>query len=72
MCQSHALWAKVAQWACRRTDDRPWEPGSTFYQLLEELETWYGGLAARHRWSKQNLRGMVAEGKDIVRHLAYQ
>lgn len=65
MVQSHALWAKVAQWACQGTRDKPWLPSSDFARLQEELEVWYNGLPPRQRWSKQNLRGMLAEGKDI-------
>lgn len=66
MVQSHALWAKVAQWACQGTRDKPWLPSSDFVRLQEELEVWYNGLPPRQKWSKQNLRGMLAEGKDIV------
>lgn len=66
MVQSHAFWAKIAQWACYGIQDRPWLPQSEFYRLHGELEDWYNGLPPRQRWSKQNLRGMIAEGKDIV------
>lgn len=66
MVQSHAFWAKVAQWACYGIQDRPWLPESDFHRLHRELEEWYNGLPTRQKWSKQNLRGMLAEGKDIV------
>lgn len=68
MVQSHAFWAKIAQWACYGVQDKPWLPQSDFHRLHGELEEWYNGLPPRQRWSKQNLRGMLAEGKDIVRY----
>lgn len=66
MAEPVYIGAKIAQWACRRNDDQPWVHGSAFWLLHEELEGWYNGLDLRHKWSKQNLRGMFAEGKDIV------
>lgn len=71
LVQSHHLWGQVARRACRsdlKTNGaRPWEPGSEYQTLTQELRTFEDEMPERHRWSLWNLRGWKAEQM----HLSY-
>lgn len=71
LVQSHNLWGQVARRACRSDlkthGTEPWEPGSEYQELTQELRRFEAGVPERHRWSTWNLRGWRSEGL----HLAY-
>ncbi|KAK3906322.1 hypothetical protein C8A05DRAFT_40870 [Staphylotrichum tortipilum] len=52
------LWGEISKWSFsggRFTEDLPpWSPESTFYQLREKLEAFYGDLPDHFRWSDSN------------------
>lgn len=71
LIQSHNLWGQVARRACRsdlKTNGlQPWEAGSEYQMLTQELRTFEDEMPERHRWSLWNLRGWKAEQM----HLSY-
>lgn len=71
LVQSHNLWGQVARRACRSDlkthGTEPWEPGSEYQELTQELRRFEAEMPERHRWSTWNLRGWRSEGL----HLAY-
>lgn len=71
LIQSHNLWGQVARRACRSDlkthGTEPWEPGSEYQVLTQELRRFEAEMPERHRWSTWNLRGWRSEGL----HLAY-
>lgn len=71
LIQSHNLWGQVARRACRSDlkthGTEPWEPGSEYQVLTQELRRFEAEMPDRHRWSTWNLRGWRSEGL----HLAY-
>lgn len=71
LIQSHNLWGQVARRACRSDlkthGTEPWEPGSEYQELTQELRRFEAEMPERHRWSTWNLRGWRSEGL----HLAY-
>lgn len=71
LVQSHNLWGQVARRACRSDlkthGTEPWEPGSEYQVLTQELRRFEAEMPERHRWSTWNLRGWRSEGL----HLAY-
>ncbi|KAL1872667.1 hypothetical protein Daus18300_004213 [Diaporthe australafricana] len=71
LIQSHNLWGQVARRACRSDlkthGTEPWEAGSEYQVLTQELRRFEAGMPERHRWSAWNLRGWRSEGL----HLAY-
>lgn len=71
LIQSHNLWGQVARRACRSdlktNGTEPWEPGSEYQILTQELRKFEEEMPERHRWSAWNLRGWKAEQL----HLAY-
>lgn len=71
LIQSHNLWGQVARRACRSDlkthGTEPWETGSEYQVLTEELRRFEAEMPERHRWSAWNLRGWRSEQL----HLAY-
>ncbi|KAI3390778.1 hypothetical protein diail_8679 [Diaporthe ilicicola] len=71
LIQSHNLWGQVARRACRSDlkthGTEPWEPGSEYQVLTQELRRFEAEMPERHRWSAWNLRGWRSEQL----HLAY-
>lgn len=71
LIQSHNLWGQVARRACRSdlktSGAQPWEPGSEYQTLTQELRRFEDDMPDRHRWSLWNLRGWKAEQM----HLSY-
>lgn len=72
LVQAHHLWGQVARRACRSDlkspgGARPWEAGSEYQTLTQQLRVFEAEMPDRHRWSLWNLRGWKAEQM----HLSY-
>lgn len=65
--QAHILWSLTARHASREPKDQGgavWTGDSQF--LLQTLCDYEANLPSKHRFSESNLRGMIAEGHDLV------